>query len=540
MDFMTEAIALPDLMSKHGYTYADFTEGERTSISDQIGKLVAAGYGSDQALARAVKHCAPSRTPVGTPAKVGGQYVWSRNGDGTYNIFDVPVFVKHTRKLGMRMVADKDGEPKVVEETIDIDEKWLNRACEVNQRRYFSDSYLGPLHVRHHKQDPNAQDQTEAAGHFLLKYVNEVSYDGETVPVLFADFLRIPAAVFERIKAGQLPYRSIESLPPKYEEIDSIALLDTDTPWFRLPLLALGAEIQREVYAVTSGSSLVRGYATAGKAWAALCYEHSASFSERKDEDDEPDKDEAGDKGEAGDKDKMNAGAGSESDESDVDGLSDDMTDENVEATLGGDTMSKILEALQSLAKTNELILARLGGAVQPPTPQVPGAPVVETAGDKTKTASYDGRLAAVESILAAQRTEVDLRGKVKALLVDLGKRFNLGSDAEERLFAKARESKDPDAVIAAYKATIEEHGTQVPTPWIPGVPASILPASGTGLPDEVKEYQAKGPEVLAKAIKANAAYDEAKKVGLVSGGVTRKDFIKYNIDRDFSALVTG
>lgn len=547
-------MALEQVLASVGISPADFTPGELAAIASSVG-----ADPSVAAVIAAVHKCAPTKSR--SSAFTGGNYHWSRNSDGSFNIFDVPVFAKHVRKLGMKLVAGKDGTPKVEEHVINVDEPWLNRAITINRTRFEQGKYMGSLHVRHHPSKDGEVDRTESAGKFLLKYVRPMMYDGETVPVLYADFVQIPAAIFERIKAGLLPYRSIESLPPKFEEIDSIALLDTETPWFRLPMLTPGEEIQREVYAATCpplGSPL-RGVAISGvNSLSALCYFAGGSYEEKGDEKKPKEDSKGGDRGddgkEGGDKEKMDgskAGLSTQCAECgythpDDERHGDEDFDREAGETgdAGGDTMGKILDVLTSIAKGQEAILKALPGQMPPP-PAGKDTPVSES-GTKESTiqssAASEGRLAGVEQALATMKQTESVKALVAKAMADLCE-FNLGAAAGEKLLAKAVASKDPESVVANYVDAVKEHGTKMPTPFsaargtVSG--KAFVPPPAGEMSEAVREYQAKGPEVLEKALKAHEMFLLCKEQGSL-GGLSEKEFIKHRVEPGYGAALKG
>lgn len=548
-------MALEQVLAKVGVNPADFTAGELAAIEDDV-----ANGGS---VYNAIHKCAPTKSR--SAAFTGGNYEWSRNSDGTFNIFDVPVFAKHVRKLGMKLVAGKDGEPKVEENAITVDEAWLNHAIEVNHQRLEHGKYMGALHVRHHPQPGSGEaDKTEPAGRFVLKYVRPMMYDGAMVPVLYADFVKIPAPIFERIKAGLLPYRSIESLPPKFEEIDSIALLDTETPWFRLPMLTPGEEIQREVYAATCppmGSPLrgVAWSASGKQTVGALCYFASGSFSEKKDE--EPKEDDADEKemqAEEGEGDDRGPGAdgGKKSKSGTIqceecgmthpdDGRHDDevgYAEMRAEGE-GDETMGKILDALTILCKQNQELLNRMEGAPKPPAKAGDGAPVGEQGGKESSIqskAADEGRVAALEQTVGDMKRKEEVGALVAKAMTDLVE-FNLGTQAEQKLLAKALASKEPAAVINAYVDTVKEHGVKMPPRFERTTKegqAPVIPPVGE-IPESCRAYQAQGAEVLAKAIEARKQFLAAKELG-AAGPLSEKDFIKYRVEPGYGAALKG
>jgi hypothetical protein len=546
------ALDLETVLTRSGINPVDFTPGEIDAIRNEAVARIAKGGDESLAVAGAVHQCAPTKSRA--DAFTGGSYLWSRNSDGTFNLFDVPVFAKHVRKLGMKLVASKDGTPRVEENVVTIDETWLARAIATNQGRLEQGKYAGSLHVRHHPQHSGEQDRTEPAGKFVLKYVKPMLYEGEMVPVLYADFVKIPGTIFERIKAGLLPYRSIESLPPKFEEIDSIALLDTETPWFRLPMLTPGEEIQREVYAATCSplGSPLRGVAKlGGNSTATLCYFAGGDYAEKKDDLKK-------------DKKETPPGTGGDGEESDEDvekgdeqkaeicgmcGLShpedgrheeDEDTRNELSAGGEGDIMGKILDTLTALAKSVEALGLQVG--VKPPPPAGKDAPVVE-ADSKPSTiqskAESEGRLAAVEQVLNDLKRNDSLKALVAKAMTDLCE-YNLGAQAGEKLLAKAVSSKEAEKCVADYVEAVKEHGTKMPAHYAGGRGQSFVPPPAADLPEAVREYSARGADVLEKAIKAHETFLLCQEQGSLRGGMTEKEFIKHRIEPGYGAALKG
>lgn len=170
----------------------------------------------------------------------GGGYAADQNPDGSWNIRDVPVFAAHKR----------EGMPRVTR-------VWLERAVARAQADK-AGGYVPPLHVAHH----NSGQPVSAAGKFLLTRVADFAFAGGAPrPTAFADLLGVDQGTYDAIKAGKLPYRSIESADLRVPEINSLALLDHDAPYFKFPLLSIGSE--RPV-AASAGSARVVFNATEG------------------------------------------------------------------------------------------------------------------------------------------------------------------------------------------------------------------------------------------------------------------------------------
>jgi len=155
---------------------------------------------------------------------LGGRYDARQNSDGTVDIFGVPI-VGELRK----------GERRDLPE-FEITEEWLKAALGQAQKR-FSEGYLPPLHVHHHGDEFVAP----RAGFFISRRVGDFVLNGNPIKTIFADFLRVPKTQAEMIMRGELPYCSVEVLNTEgTPEIDSLALLDSEPPQFRYPLITIG------------------------------------------------------------------------------------------------------------------------------------------------------------------------------------------------------------------------------------------------------------------------------------------------------------
>ena len=146
-------------------------------------------------------------------------YSAAANPDGTFNVYDVPVFAE--------VVA---GARKGVKETIGAE--WMIAAVERDKMRR-GEGYRAPVHIGHH--EPGASPTR--AGSFRLVRVGKTTYEGREVDAVFADFENLTPEAFAAIQRGELPYRSVEILNAADTEINSIALLSSEVPHFRFPNL---------------------------------------------------------------------------------------------------------------------------------------------------------------------------------------------------------------------------------------------------------------------------------------------------------------
>lgn len=170
---------------------------------------------------------AAPRKSVRDDLKVGGKYKAIDNGDGTFDILDVCVFAEIP--AGVKRNADPVGR------------EWQEAALLQNKTRE-TGGHLPPVHIYH-------SDEVSAkpiyAGKMRLKAVRKTTYEGKDLWGTFADILGMPADVFEKVHKGFLPYRSVEIHNWAKPEIDSLALMDTDVPFFRMPMLTIGDVTQK-------------------------------------------------------------------------------------------------------------------------------------------------------------------------------------------------------------------------------------------------------------------------------------------------------
>lgn len=152
---------------------------------------------------------------------LGGQYTARVYPDGSADILHVPIFGE------LEAFARRNQQP--------IGEEWHRAAWRADQQ-LAAQQYLPPAHVGHHDDGT----PTRRAGFFRIVDVRRSLYRGRLQSTVFADFLRIPADIFARIRAGELPYVSAEICRWDRPEIASVALLSDEAPAFKFPLLTVG------------------------------------------------------------------------------------------------------------------------------------------------------------------------------------------------------------------------------------------------------------------------------------------------------------
>ena len=159
------------------------------------------------------KHPGELPKPEMAAALKDQKFTGEKNKDGTFNIRNVPIFADH----------------KVPGTKQHVGSKWLNAAVKKNQQRFAEDGFKAPLHIQHHGKG----SKPEPAGFFMPTGVKAARFEGKDRDVIFADLLEIPKDKFEQIRKGLLPFRSVEILDLDSPEISSLALLDTEVPFFR-------------------------------------------------------------------------------------------------------------------------------------------------------------------------------------------------------------------------------------------------------------------------------------------------------------------
>lgn len=240
---------IAELFKKANLEYSSFTTEEQGCISHKIEKLVAEGKDHDQAIAIAISMCAPSKVQksaaggaTGRPSSPCGCAKYSAGAtylplegyraeqasDGTWTIFDVPIFAEHVDSRNAKA-------------PISFTRAWLDQAIKSARARE-GEGYLPPLHIYHHGQGV----QTIRAGHYRPKRRVTIQYQGRPVEALLADLVKVTPEAYADVKAGKVPYVSVEIHPGHLSEanaeIDSLALLPDEVPFFRFPLLKIASE----------------------------------------------------------------------------------------------------------------------------------------------------------------------------------------------------------------------------------------------------------------------------------------------------------
>lgn len=161
-------------------------------------------------------------------------------GDSFYTIKDLPIFAMHTDR----------GFP--------CDEKWMAAAI-ANHMKYKKGGYRPTIIIGH-----NVKGREKEAVGFLDNLVLKGKH-------LYADLVRVPKAIKEKIVQNAFPSRSVEVLPGS-KRVLTLALLGGTTPhfplpqmsyeqnenetlWFRSPEMELTEEMKTEIYSQVSAAT---------------------------------------------------------------------------------------------------------------------------------------------------------------------------------------------------------------------------------------------------------------------------------------------
>ena len=225
---------IEQLLNDFGFYESAFLPGQWTATKAELKKILEQRINPDKAVRTAVARCAPSvakkrfkadqlgQTPT-TAGRVGGNYTAVDHENGFFSILNIEIFAEVPP--GAKRNKERIGED------------WMDKAIERNRLRR-KEGFLPPVHIWH--SDETAVKPTYA-GKFVLTRRGTITYEGREIPALFANITDIPADVFKRIQQGTLPYRSVEVHDWDNPEIDSLALMDTDVPFFRMAMTTVGA-----------------------------------------------------------------------------------------------------------------------------------------------------------------------------------------------------------------------------------------------------------------------------------------------------------
>lgn len=406
----------------------------------------------------------------------------TKNQDGTWTIQDVPVFATHKDWRDGRVV----------------DEAWLRSALERAVSRYKTDGYLPPIHVHHH-----GDEGVRFAGKFQLKGVEQVSYEGRPRPFLLAD-LTVTPEVFEEIKAGRLPFVSVEiQRPSGPPEIDSLALLDHDPPFFRKPLRVEADEVVKSHRAGAEQRPAL-AYRSAKRGSVAVLYPFRlyggvAMADETKTDAEKKPEEKKGDDSKAYMSDELDAVKTA--------------TKEALEAFKG--KLEALCTGLEGMAKDLGLDLGaapEAEAATDAGPAELPMAAMKSAKEDSVKNespvsyAAVLGRLAALEADRAADKKASAAAALAEKTLGELAE-YGIGAESRATLLELARTGGE--VACKAYASAVKASRLREPPPeWTGDLPTERERKDS----DAVAAYASRGADALKLARRLDAKYFAARK----------------------------
>lgn len=352
----------------------------------------------------------------------------TQNADGTWNVSDVPIFGP------LPAGARKNKQP--------IGREWMEAAVAKSKLRA-AENYHAPAHLRH-----TGDDQPKIPmGGFVARRVGPYTYEGKSIDAVFADLVNVPPGAYELLKRGELRFRSVEVFDWDVPEINELAFLETDTPFFRFGWDGIGREIPKAERIVTQDATLrpAMAFAAAGKGGIALF-----AFDDESEDDDADDKPKQSCKGAA----HMGAHCGG-CDEYTKGATNMPVDDKDVK---NGAEMKALSDELAALRAGNTDLKTQLDA-------------------EKTERAKDIARLAALEQ-KDQEREKASLVerlvGKARTALKDHG--FNFSAKVEEH-FKKLAAGPEGEKEVDAFTTLCKEQMRQDP-------PSSFAAANGRAATD--------------------------------------------------------
>jgi hypothetical protein len=158
-------------------------------------------------------------------SRIGVEYKWKKNKDGTYTIFDVPVFQE---------TVDSRNKDRIIK----FDSKMIRDIVKENQRIQRENHHAPSIHIGHNGGGDVREEKKKVAeavnfrtGNLFGKFT------------IFCDFSGITEEEFTRIKQGELPHVSVEITRSSKPRIGSIALLSSNAPYHTLPNIKVGEQV---------------------------------------------------------------------------------------------------------------------------------------------------------------------------------------------------------------------------------------------------------------------------------------------------------
>tara|TARA_R100000963_G_scaffold27013_1_gene18403 strand:+ start:2576 stop:4051 length:1476 start_codon:yes stop_codon:yes gene_type:complete len=434
-------------------------------------------------------------------------YSFQKNDDGSYTIFDVPI-----------MAEVPKGEKGNVRR---IGPKWMKLAVRKAHQRWKEDGYKAPLHVDHH----GGKKTTEAAGFILPKKVSRMKYQGHSVWAIFAD-LQVREDSFDGVRKNHFPYRSVEIFSWEKPEVNSLALLSDEVPYFRFDILRLGEE-KKPVKKFRNREPVVACREFTNGSAILFSFRGGQMATEEKAE-------------ERQEQDSTTAFAGenfeSREERADVDRYEyeEGKKEGEEESKEGGDMSGSSdfgphLEAISAMLSkiANKLGMDEDEGEEEEEedVEEVRESEKINAPVEQSATmAALSGKVAALE---ARERKRVRTEREtslVENAMVDLAE-WHPDESTRTNMETLISTSTSPKETIEAFVASYKTSVPKYPHPTMEEFDASF----GASDPPEVLKYATEGTDALALAREASTQYDELESKGLVTA--SRESFVSTQLN---------
>lgn len=457
-------------------------------------------------------------------------YRATRDENGALIVHGVPIFVECEKSVGR-------GDKAKVHQ---FDAEWIGEAV-LKAQQQEAEGYLAPLHIRHH-----GDDGVRAAGFFRVTGTSRIRFRGEDRLAVVADLVVTDEQAQREILQCRLPWRSVEILNVDKPSLDSLALLDHEVPFLRLPMLAV-----REVEGAVAGATVQRN--PTPTVAAIFRRGRSAALLFQMDDDKKPDeKDEkkaAPFAKEGGNEAPEDGEQAAENVEPDVAAIVKAIADGSI--SVAG--LQQIVEAIQARGGSGDAGQETKPEGQAPPKQKAQApAPqqMTQTTTDKTtmtdkitqdgadavklkadldattvKMAALQGQVEGLNAKLAAREASDKRRDDVAKALKDLAGR-PLGSDLEARL-VRFHESYGGEAFTAYVGEMAKAVGVT------PGGVAP-LPPQTKKLPAVVMKYQDKGADAVEKAAEFAAEWRNLHETGHTR--MTEERYVELSMNRLLAA----
>lgn len=485
------------------------TKAQKACVSKKIPILIKEGMKPDQATAVAISTCTEKKNMSDKKENRDG-YSFQKNDDGSYTIFDVPIMAE--------VPKGQKGAPRR------IGPKWMRLAVRRAEKRWKEDGYKAPLHVDHH----GGRKNTEAAGFIFPKNVKKMAYQSKPVWAIFAD-LEVREEAFEGVRKNHFPYRSVEIFSWEDPEVNSLALLSDEVPYFRFDILRLGDEKKpvkkfrnREPVVAcrefANGSAILFSFGGGQMAT-------EESYDERQEQDSTPAfaSEDFESREERADVDRYEYEEGKKEGEEEEMGC-DEKSGEKLE-------LGTHLEAISALLSK---IAAKLEVDSDEDVDEVEEEEDIEETQESERIhapveqsatmAALSGKIAALEARERKRATYEKNSSLVENAMVELAEWHpdeSTRANMETLISTSTKPRETIKAFVSSYKTSV---------PKYPAATMEEFEASfGAADPPEVLKYANEGADALSMAREASTQYDELEKRGLVTA--SRESFVSTQLN---------